>query len=101
MWDKTDNKVTWKFNAEPNTEGDVSFTVKVNESISGENGEINNSALVGNRTTNITHNYLPGKTADKDANTTLKVGDELTYTCLLYTSHQRSGRAGYCYAGRP
>lgn len=80
MWDKTDNKVTWKFNAEPNTEGDVSFTVKVNESISGENGEINNSALVGNRTTNITHNYLPGKTADKDANTTLKVGDELTYT---------------------
>ena len=79
-WDKTDNKVTWTFNADPNTEGDVSFTVKVNESISGENGEINNSALVGNRTTNITHNYLPGKTADKDANTTLKVGDELTYT---------------------
>ena len=79
-WDKTDNKVTWKFNANPNTEGNVSFTVKVNESISGENGEINNSALVGNRTTNITHNYLPGKTADKDANTTLKVGDELTYT---------------------
>lgn len=79
-WDKTDNKVTWKFNADPNTVGDVSFTVKVNESISGENGEINNSALVGNRTTNITHNYLPGKTADKDANTTLKVGDELTYT---------------------
>ena len=75
-----DNKVTWKFTADPNTEGDVSFTVKVNESISGENGEINNSALVGNRTTNITHNYLPGKTADKDANTTLKVGDELTYT---------------------
>ena len=79
-WDKTDNKVTWKFTANPNTEGDVSFTVKVNESISGENGEINNSALVGNRTTNTTHNYLPGKTADKDANTTLKVGDELTYT---------------------
>ena len=79
-WDNTDNKVTWKFNADPNTEGDVSFTVKVNESISGENGEIDNSALVGNRTTNITHNYLPGKTADKDANTTLKVGDELTYT---------------------
>lgn len=79
-WDKTDNKVTWKFNAEPNTEGNVSFTVKVNESISGENGEINNYALVGNRTTNTTHNYLPGKTADKDANTTLKVGDELTYT---------------------
>ena len=79
-WDKTDNKVTWKFNADPNTEGDVSFTVKVNESISGENGEINNYALVGNRTTNTTHNYLPGKTADKDANTTLKVGDELTYT---------------------
>lgn len=79
-WDKTDNKVTWKFTADPNTEGDVSFTVKVNESISGENGEINNFALVGNRTTNITHNYLPGKTADKDANTTLKVGDELTYT---------------------
>lgn len=79
-WDKTDNKVTWKFTADPNTEGDVSFTVKVNESISGENGEINNSALVGNRTTNTTHNYLPGKTADKDANTTLKVGDELTYT---------------------
>ena len=78
--DKTDYKVTWKFTADPNTEGDVSFTVKVNESISGENGEINNSALVGNRTTNITHNYLPGKTADKDANTTLKVGDELTYT---------------------
>lgn len=79
-WDKTDNKVTWKFNADPNTEGDVSFTVKVNENISGENGEINNYALVGNRTTNTTHNYLPGKTADKDANTTLKVGDELTYT---------------------
>lgn len=79
-WDKTDNKVTWKFTADPNTEGNVSFTVKVNESISGENGEINNSAFVGNRTTNITHNYLPGKTADKDANTTLKVGDELTYT---------------------
>lgn len=79
-WDKTDNKVTWKFTADPNTEGDVSFTVKVNESISCENGEINNSALVGNRTTNTTHNYLPGKTADKDANTTLKVGDELTYT---------------------
>ena len=79
-WDTTDNKVTWKFNADPNTEGNVSFTVKVNESISGENGEIDNSALVGNRTTNITHNYLPGKTADKDANTTLKVGDELTYT---------------------
>lgn len=79
-WDKTDNKVTWTFNADPNTVGDVSFTVKVNESISGENGEINNSALVGNRTTNTTHNYLPGKTADKDANTTLKVGDELTYT---------------------
>ena len=79
-WDKTDNKVTWKFTANPNTEGNVSFTVKVNESISGENGEIDNSALVGNRTTNITHNYLPGKTADKDANTTLKVGDELTYT---------------------
>lgn len=78
--DKTDNKVTWEFTADPNTEGNVSFTVKVNESISGENGEINNSALVGNRTTNITHNYLPGKTADKDANTTLKVGDELTYT---------------------
>ena len=36
--------------------------------------------MVGNRTTNTTHNYLPGKTADKDANTTLKVGDELTYT---------------------
>lgn len=80
MWDKTDNKVTWKFNADPNTVGDVSFTVKVNESISGENGEIDNYALVGNRTTNTTHNYLPGKTADKDANTTLKVGDELTYT---------------------
>lgn len=79
-WDKTDNKVTWKFTANPNTEGNVSFTVKVNESISGENGEIDNSALVGNRTTNTTHNYLPGKTADKDANTTLKVGDELTYT---------------------
>lgn len=79
-WDKTDNKVTWKFTADPNTEGNVSFTVKVNESISGENGEIDNSALVGNRTTNTTHNYLPGKTADKDANTTLKVGDELTYT---------------------
>lgn len=79
-WDTTDNKVTWKSNADPNTEGNVSFTVKVNESISGENGEIDNSALVGNRTTNITHNYLPGKTADKDANTTLKVGDELTYT---------------------
>lgn len=79
-WDTTDNKVAWKFNADPNTEGNVSFTVKVNESISGENGEIDNSALVGNRTTNITHNYLPGKTADKDANTTLKVGDELTYT---------------------
>ena len=79
-WDKTDNKVTWKFTANPNTEGDVSFTVTVNESISGGNGEINNSALVGNRTTNITHNYLPGKTADKDVNTTLKVGDELTYT---------------------
>lgn len=79
-WDTTDNKVTWKFTADPNTEGNVSFTVKVNESISGENGEIDNSALVGNRTTNITHNYLPGKTADKDANTTLKVGDELTYT---------------------
>ena len=79
-WDKTDNKVTWTFNADPNTEGDVSFTVKVNENISGENGEINNYALVGNRTTNTTHNYLPGKTADKDANTTLKVGDELTYT---------------------
>ena len=79
-WDKTDNKVTWKFTADPNTEGDVSFTVKVNESISGENGEIDNSALVVNRTTNTTHNYLPGKTADKDANTTLKVGDELTYT---------------------
>lgn len=79
-WDKTDNKVTWKFTADPNTEGNVSFTVKVNESISGENGEINNYALVGNRITNTTHNYLPGKTADKDANTTLKVGDELTYT---------------------
>ena len=60
MWDKTDNKVTWKFNADPNTVGDVSFTVKVNESISGENGEIDNYALVGNRTTNTTHNYLPG-----------------------------------------
>ena len=74
------HKITWKINAEPNQSGTVSFTVKVNESISGENGEINNFALVGNRTTNITHNYLPGKTADKDANTTLKVGDELTYT---------------------
>ena len=74
------HKITWKIQAEPNQSGTVSFTVKVNESISGENGEINNSALVGNRTTNITHNYLPGKTADKDANTTLKVGDELTYT---------------------
>ena len=74
------HKITWKIKAEPNQSGTVSFTVKVNESISGENGEINNSALVGNRTTNITHNYLPGKTADKDANTTLKVGDELTYT---------------------
>ena len=41
--------MTWKFNADPNTEGNVSFTVKVNESISGENGEIDNSALVGNR----------------------------------------------------
>ena len=74
------HKITWKIKAEPNQSGTVSFTVKVNESISGENGEIDNSALVGNRTTNITHNYLPGKTADKDANTTLKVGDELTYT---------------------
>ena len=74
------HKITWKIKAEPNQSGTVSFTVKVNESISGENGEINNFALVGNRTTNITHNYLPGKTADKDANTTLKVGDELTYT---------------------
>ena len=79
-WDKTDNKVTWKFTANPNTEGDVSFTVKVNESITGANGEINNTAQVGNRETNVTHNYLPGKTVDKDANTTLKVGDELTYT---------------------
>ena len=78
--DEDNSKLTWKFTAEPNAHGTVSFTVKVNESISGENGEINNSALVGNRTTNITHNYLPGKTADKDANTTLKVGDELTYT---------------------
>lgn len=74
------HKITWKIKAEPNQSGTVSFTVKVNESISGENGEIDNSALVGNRTTNITHNYLPGKTVDKDANTTLKVGDELTYT---------------------
>lgn len=78
--DEDNSKLTWKFTAEPNAHGTVSFTVKVNESISGENGEINNFALVGNRTTNITHNYLPGKTADKDANTTLKVGDELTYT---------------------
>lgn len=78
--DEDNSKLTWKFTAEPNAHGTVSFTVKVNESISGENGEIDNSALVGNRTTNITHNYLPGKTADKDANTTLKVGDELTYT---------------------
>ena len=73
-------KLTWKIKAEPNQSGTVSFTVKVNESITGANGEINNTAQVGNRETNVTHNYLPGKTVDKDANTTLKVGDELTYT---------------------
>ncbi len=78
--DETDNKLTWKIDAKANTEGDVSFTVKVNETITGANGKINNTAQVGKRETNITHNYLPGKTADKDANDTIKVGDELTYT---------------------
>lgn len=74
------HKITWKIKAEPNQSGTVSFTVKVNETITGANGEIDNTAQVGNRTTNITHNYLPGKTVDKDANATIKVGDELTYT---------------------
>ena len=78
--DQTDNKVTWKINAKANTEGTVSFKVKVNGTITGANGDINNTAQVGNRETNITHNYLPGKTVDKDANATIKVGDELTYT---------------------
>lgn len=72
------HKITWKIKAEPNQSGTVSFTVKVNDATIS--GEIDNSALVGNRTTNITHNYLPGKTVDKDANTSIKVGDELTYT---------------------
>lgn len=78
--DESNNKLTWNISAEPNQSGTVSFTVRVNENISGENGAIDNTAQVGNRSTNITRNYLPGKTVDKDSNTSLKVGDELTYT---------------------
>ena len=73
--------LTWSIQGQkPGASGTVSFQVKVNDAV-GDNGDITNQAFVNNKATvETTHNYLPGKTADKDANTTLKVGDELTYT---------------------
>ena len=73
--------LTWNIQGQkPGASGTVSFQVKVNDAV-GDNGDITNQAFVNNKATvEATHNYLPGKTADKDANTTLKVGDELTYT---------------------
>lgn len=73
--------LTWNIQGQkPGASGTVSFRVKVNDAV-GDNGDITNQAFVNNKATvEATHNYLPGKTADKDANTTLKVGDELTYT---------------------
>ena len=73
--------LTWNIQGQkPGANGTVSFKVKVNDAV-GDNGDITNKAFVNNKATvETTHNYLPGKTADKDANTTLKVGDELTYT---------------------
>ena len=73
--------LTWNIQGQkPGASGIVSFQVKVNDAV-GDNGDITNQAFVNNKATvETTHNYLPGKTADKDANTTLKVGDELTYT---------------------
>lgn len=73
--------LTWNIQGQkPGAIGTVSFQVKVNDAV-GDNGDITNQAFVNNKATvETTHNYLPGKTADKDANTTLKVGDELTYT---------------------
>lgn len=73
--------LTWNIQGQtPGASGTVSFQVKVNDAV-GDNGDITNKAFVNNKATvETTHNYLPGKTADKDANTTLKVGDELTYT---------------------
>lgn len=73
--------LTWNIQGQkPGASGTVSFQVKVNDAV-GDNGDITNQAFVNNKATvETTHNYLPGKTADKDANTTLKVGDELTYT---------------------
>lgn len=73
--------LTWNIqDQKPGASGTVSFQVKVNDAV-GDNGDITNQAFVNNKATvETTHNYLPGKTADKDANTTLKVGDELTYT---------------------
>ena len=72
--------LTWNIQGQkPGASGTVSFQVKVNDAV-GDNGDITNQAFVNNKATvETTHNYLPGKTADKDANTTLKVGDELTY----------------------
>ena len=43
-WDKTDNKVTWKFTADPNTEGSVSFKVRV--TINAVGSSIENQAQV-------------------------------------------------------
>ena len=73
--------LTWNIQGQkPGASGTVSFQVKVNDAV-GDNGDITNQAFVNNKATvETTHNYLPGKTADKDANTTLKAGDELTYT---------------------
>ena len=73
--------LTWNIQGQkPGASGTVSFQVKVNDAV-GDNGDITNLAFVNNKATvETTHNYLPGKTADKDVNTTLKVGDELTYT---------------------
>lgn len=73
--------LTWNIQGQkPGASATVSFQVKVNDAV-GDNGDITNQAFVNNKATvETTHNYLPGKTADKDANTTLKVGDELTYT---------------------
>ncbi len=71
-------KLTWTINAAPSATGSVSFTVRVLDVITGADGTINNQAIINNVPTNTTHNYLPGKEADKTTN--VMVGDELTYT---------------------
>ncbi len=84
--------ITWTLsNILPHGQVDVSFQVRVDSDVT-TGGDITNQAQInGETSTNITHNYLPGKsvenntviTAGEDRDT-VHVGDVLTYTIRYY-----------------